>query len=129
MCVSEFKEEHEYMAFFDVDEFLVLKKHTNVDEFLKDHLPKGALAISWYIFGSGYTTMYAPLPVTRRFLFRDGTSGKDRHEKWNNVKSILRLKDYGGFPSSPHSMKTNRRTAGSNTAWRDTNGGGLFVSY
>jgi hypothetical protein len=128
MCVSEFREEHEYMAFFDVDEFLVLKKHENVDDFLKEHLPKGALAISWYIFGSGNTTMYAPLPVTKRFMMRDGTSAKDRHEKWNNVKSILKLKDYGGFPSSPHSMKTNRRTTGSNTAWRDTSGGGSFVS-
>ena len=25
-------------------------------------------------------------------------------------------------------MKTNRRTTGSNTAWRDTSGGGSFVS-
>eukprot|EP00804_Cyclotella_cryptica_P019693 CCRYP_016480-RA/>CCRYP_016480-RA protein AED:0.02 eAED:0.02 QI:88/1/1/1/1/1/2/578/284 len=56
MCVSEFKDMHTNMAFFDVDEFLVLKNHTNVDEFLVTHLPKGALAISWYVFGSGNTT-------------------------------------------------------------------------
>jgi hypothetical protein len=128
MCVSEFKEEHTYMAFFDVDEFLVLKNHTNIDDFLVKYLPRGALAISWYIFGSGNTTMYSPLPVTKRFLYRDGTDVKDRHSKWDNVKSILRLKDYGGFPQSPHSMKTNKRTAGSNKAWLDTNGGGKFVS-
>ena len=128
MCVSEFKNEHTYMAFFDVDEFLVLKKHTNIDDFLIQHLPKGALSISWFIFGSGNTTMYSPLPVTKRFLYRDGTNEGERHRKWDNVKSILKLEDYGGFPQSPHSMKTNRRRTGSNQAWRDTNGGGTYVS-
>ncbi|KAL7514592.1 hypothetical protein ACHAXN_011919 [Cyclotella atomus] len=126
MCVSEFKEEHTYMAFFDVDEFLVLKKHSNVDDFLVQHLPKGALSISWYIFGSANTTMYSPIPVTKRFMYRDGTSEEDRHQIWYNVKSILMLKDYGGFPQSPHSMKTNKRRAGSNNAWRDTNGAGSY---
>jgi hypothetical protein len=111
MCASEFKEMHTYMAFFDVDEFLVLKNHTNVDEFLVKYLPMGSLAISWYVFGSGNTTMYSPLPVTKRFVYRDGTDVDDRHPIWYNVKSILKLNDYGGYPQSPHSMKTNRRTA------------------
>ena len=128
MCASEFKNEHTYMAFFDVDEFLVLKKHNTVDEFLIQHLPKGALTISWYIFGSGNTTMYSPLPVTKRFTYRDGDRKDERHNSWANVKSVLLLKDYGGFPESPHSMKTNRKTAGSNKAWRDTSGTGSFVS-
>jgi hypothetical protein len=128
MCVSEFKEEHTYMAFFDVDEFLVLKKHSNIDDFLVQHLPRGALSISWYIFGSGNTTMYSPIPVTKRFMYRDGTSPDDRHKVGFDVKSILMLKDYGGFPQSPHSMKTNKRKAGSDKAWRDTNGAGSYVS-
>ena len=129
ICASEFKEVHTYMAFFDVDEFLVLKNHTNVDDFLDKYLPKGALAISWYIFGSANTTMYSPIPVTKRFMFRDGISEMDRHPKWDNVKSIVKLKDYGQYPQSPHSMKTNKKTAGSNKAWMDTNGGGSFVSF
>ena len=129
MCVSEFKNEHTYMAFFDVDEFLVLKKHNTVDEFLIEHLPKGSLSISWYIFGSGNTTLYSPLPVTKRFTYRDGEGKDKRHNSWANVKSVLLLKDYGGFPESPHSMKTNRKTAGSNKAWRDTNGAGSYVSH
>ncbi|KAL7529484.1 hypothetical protein ACHAWF_002998 [Thalassiosira exigua] len=122
MCAAEHKNDHAYMAFFDVDEFLVLKKHDTIDEMLRQNLPKGALAISWYIFGSGFTSMYAPLPVTKRFLYRDGETPRDRHKQWHNVKSILKLSDYGDYPQSPHSMKTNRRTAGSNKAWIDTNG-------
>lgn len=46
----------------------------------------------------------------------------------NNFKSILKTSDYGGYPQSPHSMKTNRKTAGSDKAWIDTNGRGKFVS-
>mmetsp|Transcript_19097 Transcript_19097/g.41347 ORF Transcript_19097/g.41347 Transcript_19097/m.41347 type:complete len:452 (-) Transcript_19097:1107-2462(-) len=127
MCAAEFKEDHTYMAFFDVDEFLVLKKHNTIDEFLQQHLTKGSLAISWYIFGTGFRDMYAPLPVTKRFLYRDGVLKHDRHQgAWYNVKSILKLSDYGGYPQSPHSMKTNKATAGSDKAWTDTNGKGDF---
>jgi len=128
MCAAEHKQDHTYMAFFDVDEFLVLKKHETIDEMLQHHLTKGALAISWYIFGTGFTSMYAPLPVTKRFMYRDGVEKHDRHGVWGNVKSILKLSDYGGYPQSPHSMKTNKKTAGSDKAWTDTNGKGNFDS-
>ena len=120
MCAAEFKNDHTYMAFFDVDEFLVLKKHDRVDDMLADHLKEGSLAVSWYIFGTGDTNMYAPLPVTKRFMYRDGDTEKTRHNQWSNVKSILKLQDYGNYPKSPHSMKHSRGT------WKDTNGGGTF---
>ena len=120
MCAAEFKNDHTFMAFFDVDEFLVLKKHIRVDDMLADHLKEGSLAISWFIFGSGGTSTYAPLPVTKRFLYRDGGWKNTRHSHWKNVKSILKLEDYGNYPQSPHSMKTKRG------GWKDTNGGGTF---
>eukprot|EP00580_Thalassiosira_gravida_P015164 CAMPEP_0201657598 /NCGR_PEP_ID=MMETSP0494-20130426/788_1 /ASSEMBLY_ACC=CAM_ASM_000839 /TAXON_ID=420259 /ORGANISM="Thalassiosira gravida, Strain GMp14c1" /LENGTH=434 /DNA_ID=CAMNT_0048134467 /DNA_START=60 /DNA_END=1364 /DNA_ORIENTATION=- len=122
MCAAEHKNDHAHMAFFDVDEFLVLKKHETVDEMLGEHLKKGALAISWYVFGTGGRSMYAPLPVTKRFLYRDGLKRDERHSHWGNVKSIVKLSDYGSYPQSPHSMKTNRMTAGSDKAWTDTSG-------
>jgi len=121
MCAAEFKNVHTFMAFFDVDEFLVLKKHIRVDDMLADHLTEGSLAISWFIFGSGDTSVYAPLPVTKRFQYRDGETPKTRHKtQWSSVKSILKLEDYGNYPRSPHSMKTKRG------GWKDTNGGGSF---
>lgn len=121
MCAAEFKNDHTFMAFFDVDEFLVLKKHDKVDDMLVDHLSEGSLAISWFIFGSGNTSMYAPQPVTKRFLYRDGETPETRHgNQWANVKSILKLEDYGNYPQSPHSMKTRRG------GWKDTSGGGSF---
>lgn len=120
MCAAEHKDEHTYMAFMDVDEFLVLKRHETIDQMLADHLQEGSLAISWYVFGSGKTATYAPLPVTKRFTFRDGVEKHDRHKAWANVKSIMKTSDYGGYPQSPHSMKTKRGT------WKDTTGGGSF---
>eukprot|EP00986_Skeletonema_menzelii_P006874 scaffold2612_cov132-Skeletonema_menzelii.AAC.10 len=120
MCAAEFKNDHTFMAFFDVDEFLVLKKHDRVDDMLVDHLKEGSLAISWFIFGSGDTSTYAPLPVTKRFLYRDDVFKGTRHKQWSGVKSILKLEDYGNYPKSPHSMKTKRG------GWKDTNGGGKF---
>ena len=120
MCAAEFKNDHTYMAFFDVDEFLVLKKHVRVNDMLVDHLKEGSLSVSWFIFGSGDTSTYSPLPVTKRFMYRDGDRPKTRHEQWANVKAILKLEDYGSYPQSPHSMKTKRG------GWKDTNGGGTF---
>ena len=75
-----------WAAFWDVDEFLVLKKHDNVDRFLDEHLSSGALALNWYIFRQGGKTIYEPLPVTKRFVYRDNHTNA-------HVKSIVRLRD------------------------------------
>ena len=126
---AEFKNDHTYMAFFDVDEFLVLKKHSTVTDMLVDHLPKGALQISWYIFGSSNRNTYAPQPVTKRFVYRDGLGEKEKHDLGFGVKSIVKLEHYGNYPKSPHSMSTNKKKAGSDKAWIDTNGKSNFVSF
>ena len=46
MCAAEHRKDHKFIAFFDVDEYLVLKKHNSVNEMLEQHLPKGSLAIN-----------------------------------------------------------------------------------
>ena len=60
----------------------------------------------------------------QRFLYRDGVEKNEQHSQAQsfNVKAILKTSDYGGYPQSPHSMKTKGST------WIDTNGGGSFVS-
>jgi hypothetical protein len=49
--IQEYHTEYEWAAFFDVDEFLVLKKHPSINEFLHDHDALPAIGISWYFFG------------------------------------------------------------------------------
>lgn len=51
-CLNQHRDDSKWIAFFDSDEFLVLKKHDNVIDFLKPYEPYGALSICWYNFGS-----------------------------------------------------------------------------
>jgi hypothetical protein len=44
--------EYEWAAFFDVDEFLVLKKHQRINDFLEEYKQYPALGIGWYFFGT-----------------------------------------------------------------------------
>jgi len=89
-CVRRFGKQHSYMAFMDVDEFLVLKNEKHVIPFLNKYLPMESdfveLSINWYFFFMNNQTTYRPLPVTKRFLYRDG-------EVNQHVKSILKMKD------------------------------------
>jgi len=111
-CVNKFGKNHEFMAVFDDDEFLVLKKHSTVSELVKDHLPSGSLLINWRVFGTSNQQHYSPLPVTKRFTLRDETSVLG--------KSIFRVKDFVRF-KNPHSCVLDN-----NTEQRDTNGGRSF---
>ena len=46
------RNETRWMAFIDTDEFIVLKKHNNIQEFLKCYEEFGAVSVCWYLFGS-----------------------------------------------------------------------------
>eukprot|EP00798_Chlamydomonas_sp_ICE-L_P015833 gene15833-21958_t len=104
-----------WVAMFDVDEFLVIKNHSNVVELLEDYLPDdpastaGQLSLIWLMFGTSNRTGYEPLPVTYRFQHHNGYSA--------HVKSIVRVDDYVRSPD-PHraalkegknQIDTNRR--------------------
>jgi Glycosyl transferase family 2 len=84
-----------WAAFFDLDEFLVLRQHTNVVEFLSKHCPTGQLGINWYMFSTANETLYRPLPVTKRFQYREANINQ-------HVKSIVRLEDMN-MDMAPHS--------------------------
>ncbi len=83
-----------WAAFFDVDEFLILRKHDNILSLLVEHCSSGALSVNWYIFGTNGHAAYSPEPVTRRFSMRAG-------HVIDGVKSIVELSDWKGF-ENPH---------------------------
>jgi hypothetical protein len=116
-CIRLFGKLSDYMAFFDDDEFLVLRKHPNVGSLVRDHLlpDGGSLAIHWRIFGSSNHTLASNLPVTKRFQYRL----KITHQ---NIKSIVRVKDYGKA-LNPHSFSLLH-----NTTQKDTSGSTDFSS-
>lgn len=84
--LSNYKNEYDYVAFLDVDEFLVLKQHRNIRDFCLHYIPSGALAINWYFFGNNGNTKYDPRPVLDRFTKRQATM--DKH-----VKTIAKCSD------------------------------------
>jgi hypothetical protein len=60
-CFTEFGrkyfDKYEWVAFFDIDEFLVLKKTNNIKNFIKDFEPYNCVVINWVMFGdNGITT-------------------------------------------------------------------------
>jgi hypothetical protein len=87
--------DHTWAAFFDVDEFLLLKMHEHVEDFLLETLASGQLSINWQMFGTSDKITYSPAPMTKRFMYRQ----KEVHER---IKSIVRLRDMD-FSQVPHS--------------------------
>ncbi len=71
-CAKKAVDDYTWVAFFDVDEFLFLENHKNVHNLLEEHLKSGALGINWLFYYPGpKDVIYSPLPVTKRFMYRD----------------------------------------------------------
>lgn len=77
---------HTWAAFFDIDEFLVIRNQNNIVTFLSKYCQSGALSINWYYFGFNNLATYWPLPVTKRFNMRVV-------EPPLFVKSVVKLSD------------------------------------
>jgi hypothetical protein len=99
-CLKETS--YDFIAFFDVDEFLVLRSHANVSDWINHVLSLapsgpdsvGAIGINWLFFGAAGLTAYVPAPVLERFTM--SSKEPDRH-----VKAIVRPRMASGIPN-PH---------------------------
>ena len=68
----EFQHHHTWVAFWDADEFLHMKQHDHIIDFVHQYSPNGllnggSLSIPWVVMGSSGRRNYSPLPVTYRF--------------------------------------------------------------
>lgn len=97
-CYTQFlhnyKQKHEWVAFLDADEFIVLRKHKSIKELVRECGQDSALVLNWVLFGSSGLEKYENKPVLERFLLRQ----KDVNL---HVKTITRLEDMA-FMLSPH---------------------------
>lgn len=90
-----------WIAFFDLDEFLVLKQHGHISELmaaLSDDV--GALVVNWYMFDYNQEIEYRHLPLTKRFTRRDKSPNQ-------HVKSIVRTSKYESAGPTPHHFRYN----------------------
>ena len=89
------KKKYKWCAFIDVDEFIVLKKHDNIKNFLKYiNFDRGALGINWVLFGNNNHIKYEEKPVIKRFT--KSSNIPDKH-----IKSIINTNDILDF-YNPH---------------------------
>jgi hypothetical protein len=83
--IQKYTGEYDWAAFMDVDEFLVLKKHKNIKNFISDYLEYNAIGINWCLFGDNNldepTDDYS---VLKRFTKREKKTNK-------HVKTIVKL--------------------------------------
>lgn len=103
-CVGKFGlsgPKHDYFAFIDVDEFPVIQspKYNNIKEILADYLVPygGALTVNWMLVGSSDKSISSPLPITKRFQYRE----KIAHYV---IKSFAKTSDYIEHNGNPHGV-------------------------
>ena len=110
VCKYHNRRRHQWLAFFDVDEFLVLKKHDHVTDMLNEHLTNGSLAINWVFFGTANQSTYSPLPVTKRFRYieRGGWGSTDYPFVNPHIKSIVVRQDMANKLPHAHYPKLKR---------------------
>jgi glycosyltransferase involved in cell wall biosynthesis len=84
--------ETDWLAFFDTDEFIVIRKFKTINAYL-DAMPAevSGIAINWMVFGSGGQQTATPGLVIERFT----TCAPARHGKNKFIKSIVRPKAVG----------------------------------
>lgn len=83
--IKNYNKDYDWAAFFDVDEFLVLKKHKNIKSFLSEYNDNIVVGINWVLFGNNnQTTVNGEYSVIKRFTKRQ----KDVNQ---HVKCIVKL--------------------------------------
>jgi len=99
--ILKYREEYDWVAFLDVDEFIVLKKHRNIKHLIDNYGNYGAaIGINWVFFGDNGLDKVenGNYSVIERFTKRQ--IGVDKH-----IKSIVNLK-YGNY-MEPHNPNAN----------------------
>ena len=86
-CYDTYGREHEWMMFIDVDEFLVLKRHRTIGEYLSEKAFAGvpSIRINWICYGDSGHLRYEDGLVRERFTKR---SKSDKYD--NYYKTIVR---------------------------------------
>jgi predicted O-methyltransferase YrrM len=91
-----------HVAHIDIDEFIVLKKHNNICDFIEEYI-KGdcqGIGINWRFFGSSNQTEETNIPVTIRFTMCEKNGNK-------HIKTLFK-KDYFTNFNSVHDINLKK---------------------
>lgn len=99
-CIKRFTIISRWIAFIDIDEFIVPKStHGNLPALLKDFEAYGGLGINWQMFGSSGHIKRTGKPVLESFLLRSEVDFHTNH----HIKSIVQPKRVSGV-LNPHAF-------------------------
>lgn len=81
-----------HVAHIDIDEYIVLKKHNNICEFIDEYIVGDcqAIGMNWRYFGSSNKTDYEKLPITTRFTMCGNQGNK-------HIKTIFKKDKFYSF--------------------------------
>lgn len=83
--IKSHKNEYDWAAFLDIDEFLVLKKHKTIHDFINEYKDNDSIGINWVLFGDNNLNETDDYRVIDRFTMRQNSTNP-------HVKSIINLK-------------------------------------
>jgi hypothetical protein len=100
----------------DIDEFIVLKQHNNIKDFIKEFFVEdcGAIGINWRFFGDSGQQEYSPDPVVSRFIKRQKEG--DQH-----IKTLFDIRYFDCFGNS-HYVNLNNGLKTKTTNKKHING-------
>lgn len=85
-CIKAFRHTSKWIAFIDVDEFIVPKEPLGcLPQLLREYESFGGLGVNWLVFGSGGYTEKSAQPQLERFIMRS----EERFSANRNIKSIV----------------------------------------
>lgn len=96
-CLDHHGDQFRWIAFIDIDEFIVLKKNINLQAMLACYEKYAALVVNWVIFGSNGYINNPPRPITLNL-----TEIIEHKNPNSTIKSIVQPKYVKHANLSPH---------------------------
>ena len=94
-CYDELLDKFDWCCFFDIDEFLILKKHSTIQEYLSDICNNTDIVyVNWINYDDNDLLYYDNIPLMERFTRKCEDRPKSSFIKNENLKgkSIIRTK-------------------------------------
>jgi len=91
-----------HVAHIDIDEFIVLKKHNNICDFINEYIKDDCegIAINWRFFGSSGLTEKTNEPVTKRFTMCEQNGSYA-------IKTLFKKDNFLGYKTMHQVVLTN----------------------
>ncbi|KAK9814278.1 hypothetical protein WJX72_003319 [[Myrmecia] bisecta] len=117
-CIELGRGRHQWMAFTDTDEFLILRQHRDIRVLLQEYEAFGALTVNWVLFGSsGHLTR--PSAGVLASYYRCFSHDHPLHL---HVKVIGNLRYLAGVGDTPHDFLYRDGKYAVNEAFQKTDG-------